>query len=155
MKRSVSFLLALIIVLSGFLLCSCDYIESKKTAEKIELIIKDEMAKNGGKYIIGSPPGILVAEIGIVDEKLIMAVFSPVHSSNMPPRESFDICVSDELADYTDTLYFEYECELDMEWDVSNMAEMYVFPGDTYSVMTGTLYYITSNGEKIELDLTE
>ena len=107
MKRIISLLLALVITFSGCLLCSCDHIKSKKTAETIEGIIKEEMAKNGGKYIIGFPPGILMAEIGIVDGELAMAVFAPVHSSNMPPMESFSIYVSDELTDYTTTLYFE------------------------------------------------
>lgn len=160
MKRTISLLLVLVITLSGCLLCSCDYIESIETAETIESIIKEEMAKNGGKYIIGYPPGILVAEIDIVEGKLAMAVFAPVHSSNMPPIESFSIYVSDELTDYTTTLYFEYEGELNMEWDVSKMDEMYSFAhgvslGGRYSVMTGTLYYVTSNGYKIKLNLSE
>ncbi len=155
MKRNISLLLVLVIVLSVCLLCSCKYIESKETSEKIECIIREEMAKNDGKYIIGYPPGILIAEIGIVDGKLAMAVFAPVHSSNMPPMESFNIYVSDELVDYTTTLYFEYDGALNMEWDVSKMAEMFIIPGGRYSVMTGTLYYVTSNGYKIKLNLTE
>ena len=47
-----------------------------------------------------------------------------------------------------------------MEWDVSKMDEMYcivpgVSLGGRYSVMTGTLYYVSSNGNKIKLNLTE
>lgn len=155
MKRIVSLLLVLVIVLSGSLLCSCDYIESIEKAEIIESIIKEEMAKNDGKYIIGCPPGILIAEIGIVDGELAMAVFAPSHSSNIIPMESFNIYVSDELTDYTTTLYFEYEGELDIKWDVSKMAEMFIIPADMYGVMTGTLYYVTSNGCKIKINLTE
>ena len=155
MKRIVSLLLVLVIVLLGSLICSCDYIESIEKAEIIESIIKEEMAKNDGKYIIGCPPGILIAEIGIVDGELAMAVFAPRHSSNMPPMESFDIHVSGELTDYTTTLYFEYEGRLDMQWDISKMAEMFGGMGGGYSVMTGTLYYVTSNGCKIKINLTE
>lgn len=84
-----------------------------------------------------------------------MAVFAPWHSSNMPPTESFNIYVSDELAGYTTTLYFEYDGELNMEWDVSKMSEMFIITGGRYSVMTGTLYYVTPNGNKIKLNLTE
>lgn len=156
MKRTLSILFILVLIIGICALFSCDYNKDAENVSKIEAIIKEGMIKNDGRYFIGAPYGNMhYAEIKRCggSDKIDIAIFTPYYQSHIICAEDFEIYVADELTPYCQKLYFEYEeTTFGNYWEMSDSIPEGMHGSITF--LTGKLYYISpETGEKYELDL--
>ncbi len=152
MNRIVSFLLILAMIVSTFTLVSCT--NHTQNAQSIEANINYAL-QSGEPYLIGtaSDGNEFKVWVEMTNDGMRFILLQSFSSSSMFDRGDLEIDISknDDLKIHGNRLFLEYGETITgvFDFDISNP----LWQGGVVHLFTGKLYYLTSRGKKIELNL--